>query len=248
MNKIDIRGVFFDNLNMDEALEICESRVREKEQCAVFTPNAEIVQLAHEDPNFKAVVNSADLIVPDGAGVVLASKILKKKLKEKVAGVELAENLISRSGKSGIKFFFYGSRPDAGEGKSVAEVAREKLLSKYPDAQIVGTSHGYIKEDGMEELIEKINSSGADCLFVCLGVPKQEKWICENREKLSPTLILGLGGSLDVFAGTVKRAPKIFVKLNLEWFYRLLKEPRRLMRMMSLPKFILSVIFSRKEG
>ncbi len=248
MNKINIKGVNFYNVSMDEAVSICEKSVEEKKQCVVFTPNAEIVQLASEDESFRTVVNSADLIVPDGAGVVLASKILKKPLKQKVAGIELGEKLISRSGKTGMKIFFYGSRPETAEGGSVAELAKRRLLEKYPDAHIVGTSDGYVKEEGMEALVEKINESGADCLFVCLGVPKQEKWIFENRSRLNSTLILGLGGSLDVFAGEVKRAPRIFIKLGLEWFYRLICEPWRLGRMMKLPKFLLSVIFSKKEG
>ncbi|MBQ9976463.1 MAG: WecB/TagA/CpsF family glycosyltransferase [Clostridia bacterium] len=246
MNKIDIRGVAFDNVTMDEAVEICEGFVRDGRQGVVFTPNSEIVQMTLEDEDFGRLVNSADLIIPDGAGVVLASKILKKKLRGKVAGVELAEKLVSRSGESGVKFFFYGSSPTAAEGRAVAEVAREKLLEKYPDAQIVGTNHGFVKEDGMDALVDKINESGADALFVCLGVPRQEKWICANRHRLNPKIIIGLGGSLDVFAGTVQRAPKIFIKLNLEWFYRLLKEPKRLGRMMKIPKFLISTVLSRK--
>ena len=247
MNKTEIRGVNFDNVTMEEAVAICEGFVKEGRQGIVFTPNAEIVQMTVENAEFKEIINSADLIVPDGAGVVLASKILKKNLKGKVAGVELAENLISRSGESGIKFFFYGSHPDKGDGVSVADTAKAKLLEKYPDANIVGTSHGYVKDDGMDALIEKINESGADALFVCLGVPRQEKWIAANRERLNPKIIIGLGGSLDVFAGTVMRAPRIFIKLNLEWFYRLLKEPWRLGRMMSIPKFLIATIFSKRK-
>ena len=143
MSKVNIRGVEFDNVTMDEAIEICEGFVRDSKQGVVFTPNAEIVQMTVENEDFRTLVNSAQLIIPDGAGVVLASKILKKRLKGKVAGVELAENLVKRSGESGIKFFFYGSSPDAGNGKSVAETAREKLLEKYPDARIVGKrQHG----------------------------------------------------------------------------------------------------------
>jgi N-acetylglucosaminyldiphosphoundecaprenol N-acetyl-beta-D-mannosaminyltransferase len=247
MSKVDIRGVQFDNVTMNEAVEICEGFVKDGRQGVVFTPNSEIVQMTLENPEFANIVNSADLIIPDGAGVILASKILKKSLREKVAGIELAERLVSRSGMSGMKFFFYGSSPDAADGKSVAEAAREKLLEKYPDAHIVGTAHGYIKEDGMDALIEQINSSGADALFVCLGVPKQENWIANNRTRLNPNLIIGLGGSLDVFAGTVKRAPEIFIKLNLEWFYRLIKEPRRIGRMMNIPKFLLTTIFSKRK-
>lgn len=247
MNKTEIRGVNFDNVTMEEAVAICEGFVKDGRQGVVFTPNAEIVQMTVENSEFREIVNSADLIIPDGAGVVLASKILNKNLKGKVAGVELAERLIAHSGESGIKFFFYGSHPDKCDGVSVADKARERLLEKYPDANIVGTSHGYVKDDGMDALIEKINESGADALFVCLGVPRQEKWIAANRERLNPKIIIGLGGSLDVFAGTVERAPKIFIKLNLEWFYRLLKEPWRLGRMMSIPKFLLSTIFSKRK-
>jgi N-acetylglucosaminyldiphosphoundecaprenol N-acetyl-beta-D-mannosaminyltransferase len=247
MSKIDIRGVLFDNVTKAEAVEICESFVKDGKQGVVFTPNAEIVQLSIENEEFRNIVNSAELTVPDGAGVVLVSKILKKNLREKVAGIELAESLVSRSGESGISFYFYGSGKDAGNSKTVAETARENLLKKYPDAKIVGTSHGYIKPDEYDTLIEDINNSGADALFVCLGVPKQEKWIFENREKLNPKIIMGLGGSLDVFAGCVKRAPKIFIKLNLEWFYRLIKEPKRLGRMMNIPKLILSTIFTKRK-
>ena len=246
MSKINIRGVMFDNVTMDEAVEICEGFVKTSRHGVVYTPNAEMVQMTVENEAFAKTVNSADLIIPDGAGVVLASKILKKNLKGKVAGVELAERLVARSGESGIKFFFYGSSPDAADGRAVAEVAREKLLEKYPDAHIVGTNHGYVKEDGMDALIEKINESGADALFVCLGVPRQENWIYANRDRLNPKIIIGLGGSLDVFAGTVQRAPKIFIKLNLEWFYRLIKEPWRLGRMMNIPKFLIATVFSKR--
>ena len=247
MNKVDIRGILFDNVTPEEATEICEGFVKSGKQGVVFTPNSEIVQMALENEEFAGLINSAELVIPDGAGVVLAGKILKKNLKGKVAGVELAERLVSRSNESGIRFFFYGASRDAGNGKSVADVAKERLLEKYPNALIVGTNDGYIKPEENDALIKKINETKADALFVCLGVPKQEKWICENRDRLNVKLIIGLGGSLDVFAGTVKRAPKIFIKLNLEWFYRLICEPKRLGRMMNIPKFILSTIFSKRK-
>ena len=246
MEKINIRGVNFDNVTPDEAIKAAEGYIERGEQCVVFTPNSEIVQMAIENEDFKNLINSAELIIPDGAGVVLASKILKKPLKGKVAGCEFAETLVKNSAEGKYKIFFYGSKPTTDEGLSVAELANKKMGERY-GFEASGTSHGYVKPDGYDELIEKINNSGADILFVCLGVPMQEKWIYENRNKLNCKLIVGLGGTLDVFAGTVKRAPKAFVKLNLEWFYRLLKEPRRIGRMMKLPKFIFGTIISKKE-
>ena len=250
MERINIRGVEFDNVDLNEALEYCEKLIDGYRQEAgasvrrIHTPNAEIVQMCVEHPEKRELINSADLIIPDGAGVVLAGKILKKRLtKGKVAGIELLEGLVRDSGKNGRKVFLLGSKPDAGNGKSVAETAREKLLEKYPDALIVGTHDGYFKDDAA--IIEEINASGADILAVCLGVPKQEEWMYAHKDELKTALAGGFGGSLDVFAGTVNRAPKFFIKLNLEWFYRLLKQPSRIGRMMKLPKFVFGSIKDR---
>ncbi len=244
MEKINIRGINFDNVTMDEALDKAVGYYNSGEQCVIFTPNSEIVQLGIEDHAISDMINSADLIIPDGAGVIMASKILKTPLKEKVAGVELAERLVEYSSKTGMRIFFYGSKPKTEASPSIADLAAEKLSQKYQGFQVCGTSDGYVKPDKYNELIEKINSSGTDCLFVCLGVPRQEKWICENRNRINAKIIIGLGGSLDVFSGNVKRAPKVFIKLRLEWFFRLLKEPYRIGRMMKLPKFIIGTIFS----
>lgn len=243
--KISIRGVNIDNVTMDEATETIDSFAASKSFHAVFTPNAEIVQLCVEDADINELVNSAHLIVPDGAGVVLASKILGKPLKAKVAGVELGERAIALSDEKGYRVFLLGGKP------GVAELAAVKLREKYPNFNLVGTSDGYFKKEGGESdaVIEKINAADADILFVCLGVPVQEKWIMANREKLSRVgLVMGLGGSLDSYAGTVKRAPKIFIKLGLEWFYRLIKEPKRIGRMMKLPKFVFGTIFYKLSG
>ena len=244
MDRINIRGVGFDNVNMEEALDRCAAFVAEGGNHTVHTPNAEIVQMCVEDPEKRALINSADLVIPDGAGVVLAAKILKKPLeKGKVAGIELCENLVRLSGANSWKIFMLGGKPDAGDGRSVARAAADKLLEKYPDALIVGTRDGYFKDDA--EVIAEINASGADLLFVCLGVPKQETWMAEHKSGLNVKLMGGFGGSFDVFAGTVKRAPAFFIKCNLEWFYRLIKEPRRIGRMMKLPKFIFGAVKDR---
>ena len=244
-NIINIRGVDINNVTLDEATDIIDGFAASKSFHAVFTPNAEIVQLCVENESIRTLVNSADLIIPDGAGVVLASKILKKPLKGKVAGVDLGKRAIALSEKRGYGVYFLGSKP------GVAELVAEKLREEYPGFKLVGTHDGYFAKEGAESdaVIEEIKATGADILFVCLGVPAQEKWIMANKEALSGIgLILALGGSLDSYAGTVKRAPEIFIKFNLEWFYRLIKEPKRIKRMMKLPKFVFGTVAAKLTG
>ncbi len=240
--KINIRGVNFLNVTLDEATEVGKEMLRGDKVCSVFTPNAEIVQLCIEQNEYYELYNSGDMVVADGAGVVKAAKILKKPLKGKVAGVELGERMLAYCAESGDGVFFLGSKP------TVADEAAKKMTEKYPSLKVVGTNDGYFKKEGEENeaVIEKINQSGAKLLFVCLGVPAQEKWIYANKDKLTTVrMCMGLGGSLDVYAGTVKRAPKIFIKLSLEWFYRLIKEPWRLGRMMKLPKFLIGTYIDK---
>lgn len=245
METIDVRGVRFNDISPDEALSEALSFIKtggrgDGSSAIIHTPNAEIVQLCVEKPEFYEVINGAELIVPDGSGVILAAKILKRPLKKgKVAGIELCERLIERSGAEGFSVYLLGGKP------GVAQTASERLHEKYPDCRIVGTHDGYFGEDSAS-VIAEINASGADFLAVCLGVPKQELWMREHRAELKVALMGGFGGSLDIFAGNSKRAPRIFIKLGCEWLYRLLKEPRRIGRMMKLPKFILGTIFSHR--
>lgn len=247
MNKINIRGVYFDDVDMNEAVARCDELINSSDTPhTVHTPNAEIVQLCIEKPEHYELINSASLIIPDGAGVILAAKLLKTPLtKGKVAGVELGDNLARLASEKGYSIFLLGGKPaNAEEGTPcVAEEAARKLAEKYPGLKVAGTNDGYFKDDAA--IIEKINASGADILYVCTGVPRQEKWMAAHRSELKVKLMLGLGGSLDIYSGMSKRAPKIFIKLGLEWLYRLLKEPWRLGRMMKLPKFVLGTLFSK---
>lgn len=244
MKKIAVRGLYFDNVTMTEALAFAENALQGEKLCTVFTPNAEIAQMCVEDESLGALINRADLLLPDGAGVVMASKILDTPLREKVAGIDFAAGVLALCEKEGASVFFLGGKP------GIAEKAKEKLLERFPALRIVGTNDGYFQKTGAENeaIIEKINESGASVLFVCLGAPAQEKWLFENGDKLkSIRLAAGLGGTLDVFAGEVKRAPKFFIDAKLEWFYRLMKEPRRLGRMMKLPKYIFGAIREKKK-
>lgn len=238
--RISVLGVGFDSVTLNEAIDVAYGFAQGNETRRIVTPNSEIVYMAREDEALKGILNSSDLVIPDGIGVVYASKILKTPLKGKVAGIELGEGLIKKLSDGSAGIFFLGAKP------GVADLAAKNLSEKYPGIKISGTADGYFKDS--DAVIEKINASGAKVLFVCLGAPKQELWMAENAQKLNVSLTLGLGGSLDVFAGTVERAPKIFIKLGLEWFYRLIKEPWRIGRMMSLPKFLLTVIFKGRKG
>ncbi|MBQ2766061.1 MAG: WecB/TagA/CpsF family glycosyltransferase [Clostridia bacterium] len=245
--KIVIRGVGVDNVTLEDAANICKGFV-EAPDClgrAVFTPNSEIIQACVEDESLYSVINRADLVTPDGIGVIYASKILKRPLKAKCAGYELGLEMVKYSNESGAKIFFLGGKP------GIAEAAKAKLLETYPNANIVGTHDGYFKKEGEENdaVISEINAAAPDILYVCLGVPVQEKWILANRERLtSVKLCLALGGSLDGYSGNVKRAPKIFINLGLEWFYRLICQPSRIGRMMKLPKFLFGVVWFRISG
>lgn len=235
--KVNIRGIMFDNITQKEGEAIIEDMLSQRDgrAYAVYTPNAEIAQACIESENLCDIINSAELILPDGVGVIKAANILGTPLKEKVAGIEFGEKTLKIAARLGKKVFFLGGKP------GVAEEAAKKMCEKYEGLEICGTCDGYFKKSGEESdtAVKKINDSGADVLFVCLGFPAQEKWIYENREKFCGVrMCLALGGSLDVYAGNVKRAPDIFIKLGLEWFYRLIKDPKRIGRMMKLPKYL----------
>ena len=238
--KTDVLGVQYDNVTMEEALQIGRQLLQGEKAAYCVTPNAEMAYEALHDQDFCALLNGADLVLPDGAGVVLGAKILKTPLKQKVAGIEFAQNLLPILAETGSKLYLLGSKP------GVAVLAAEKMLQKHPTLQICGMQDGYFQDE--EAVIAKINEAEADVLYVCLGAPKQEKFMQRHQADLKVKLMIGLGGTLDGIAGTVKRAPKWMIKLQLEWLYRLIKQPKRLGRMMRLPKFVFAAVKKRMKG
>ncbi len=238
--KTDIMGLQFDNITMEEALDAAKALLQGEHAARVVTPNAEIAYEALHDENTRTLLNSAELMLPDGAGVVLASKILKTPLKQKVAGVDFADGLLGVLETTGQSLYLLGSKPGIGE------LAAQKMMQKHPRLRIAGIADGYFQDEA--PVIDKINASGADVLFVCLGAPKQEQFMARHQKALHVKLMAGLGGSLDSFAGTVKRAPKWMIRLNLEWLYRLIKEPKRFKRMLRLPKYLWAVVCKRIRG
>lgn len=236
---VTVLGVHIDKITAADALAKAEEMVRTTGVSMIVTPNPEIVMAGYQDPSFRDILNQADLCTPDGIGVVYASRMLKDPVPERVAGFDLTVGLLKSIAKTGEGVFLFGAKP------GVAERAKANLEATYQGLQVVGCRDGYFKPEEEPEIIEQINQSGAKLLLVCLGAPKQEKWMYQNRDKLKVNLCMGVGGALDVFAGEVKRAPEIFIKCNLEWFYRLLKQPSRIGRFAALPKFIYTV---KKEG
>lgn len=243
MDKINVRGVIFDNVTLSEASEKAFAAFENKSSAPfiIFTPNSEIVQACVEEPALFDIINSASMIIPDGAGVVLASKILKTPLKEKVAGSDLSFILLEKLNQTGGRLFLLGAKPE------IVEKAAANLKEKYKNLIVCGYNHGFFDLGGAEsnQVIEKINASSPDALFVCFGAPKAEKWIHANKDKLNAKLIIGLGGMIDNYAGVVKRAPRIMIKMNLEWLYRLIKQPSRFGRMKKIPVFLFGCIKQR---
>ncbi|AEF16478.1 glycosyl transferase, WecB/TagA/CpsF family [Thermoanaerobacterium xylanolyticum LX-11] len=235
-----IFDVPIDKVNMKQAVDTVEKFLSEDRLHMVATPNAEIVMMAQKDPEYKEILNKTDLNVPDGSGVIFASKIYKEELPERVAGFDLMMELIKVASAKKYKIYLLGAKSD------VVKAAYLNLKRQYSEIDIVGFHDGYFSKDDEDEIIHDINEKNTDLLFVALGAPKQEKWIYENRNKLKAKVAIGVGGSFDVIAGKVTRAPEIYRKLGLEWFYRLLKEPWRYKRMMALPKFAVKVLFSKK--
>lgn len=230
--KVNIHGIMIDNVTMEEALCCVLDMLSKDGAKKVFTPNAEIIMQANRDKSLSSILNSGDLVVADGAGVVLASKILNKRLKQKVSGVDLVKQIFINTDRRPTSFFIFGGKPN------VAEQASINILSEFPRANIVGFRNGYFSDEDVPEIIRQINASKAEVLLVGLGAPKQEKWISEYANELKCKVIIGVGGTIDVFAGTAKMAPEFMRKAGLEWLYRLCKEPRRYKRMLDLPRFM----------
>jgi N-acetylglucosaminyldiphosphoundecaprenol N-acetyl-beta-D-mannosaminyltransferase len=238
---VNILGVNVDKVTFPEALSVAEDLLRTDGVSSIFTPNPEIVMQAKEDKELCEILNKAELCTADGIGVVYGSRILGDPVPERVAGFDLACALLEKTAKTKEGVFLFGAKP------GVAEQAKTNLENKYPGIVISGTNDGYFKDEDEDEIVEKINKSGAKLLLVCLGAPKQEKWIAKHKHNLNVNLCMGVGGTLDVLAGTVHRAPEIFIRLNLEWAYRFIKNPSRIGRFAALPRFVAEVIKTKKK-
>lgn len=243
-----ILDVPVDMVDKNETMDIFKKLMSEETCSMIVTPNSEIIVNAAKDPELKRVIEEADLIIPDGVGLVYASRIMGIPLKERVTGIDFLDSILAWLEETGQSIFFLGSKPGDGTDPGIAEQAAQKMKEKYPGLLVAGTHHGYFKEPDERGIVDAINASGADFLCVAMGSPRQEKFVSAHRSELRVKGCIGVGGSLDVWAGTLKRAPEFYQKHGLEWLYRLIQEPSRYKRMAALPLFMIKVVISRFRG
>ena len=239
VSKVEILGVTVDSLTMTEAVSRVEGFIANKKPALIATANAEMIMNATRDEELKNILNGADMVVPDGEGTVWAAHQLGCDMPERVAGYDLAQELLRISPSKGYRVYFFGSAP------GVADKAKAKAEELYPGIEICGTRNGYFSEDDEHQIIEDIKAAKPDILLVALGVPKQEKWLSKYKDVLGVPVNIGVGGTLDVMAGVMERAPLWMQKAKLEWLFRGLKQPSRIGRLMALPRFVFKVLGSK---
>lgn len=240
-DKIDILGVNVDSVTMAQAVAQVQDYMDEKKNVLIATANAEMIMRATHDEELRHILNEAALVVPDGAGTVWAAHHLGYEMPERVAGFDLAQELMRIAPGKKQRIFFFGSAP------GVAEKAKAKAEELYPGIEIVGVRNGYFSADDEPEIIAEIKAAKPDLLLAALGVPKQEKWLYQHRDELGVPVSIGVGGTLDVMAGVMKRAPLWMQKAKLEWLFRGALQPKRAGRLMALPKFVLKVHASKNK-
>jgi len=244
MNKVRILDVPFSNLSMDETVNALHARLNggESRLFHLITANPEIVMAARKDAGLKTILEEADMITADGIGVVKAAKWFGENIPERVTGYDLLLRLLELGNLENWSFYFLGADEETNR-KAV-----ETIQQQYPGVIIAGRQHGFFKPEDESRILEEIAEARPTFLIIALGAPRAERWIYTHKSKLPVQLAMGVGGSLDVIAGKVKRAPAIWQKLNLEWMYRLLSQPSRWRRQLVLPLFVLTCLKERKKS
>ncbi len=232
-------GIRVDNISLNYAITQVQHWINKgTDHCMIVTPDALAALRSRTDARYRRIVRNAALVLPDGAGLIAALKLLHTPIQERIPGVEFTEHICKRAAYEGWGIWFLGGAP------GVADEASKKLAERYPGLNISGTRNGYFNESETEDICAEIRSSGAKVLFVGLGVPKQEYWLDENLALTGAAVGMGIGGTMDVISGKLARAPKIWQKLCLEWLYRTLQEPWRWRRILKLPVFAFFVMLT----
>ena len=238
MKKENILGINVLNIDYQSLERELNNDIKKHKQSFIVAINPEKILKARKDKKLKEILNAANYAIPDGIGVIYASKLRKGNIRKRITGIDTMDMLCELSVKNSYKIFLYGSQ------KEILEKAKKQLEIKYPNIQIVGYVNGYEKDNDI--IIKKINNCRPDIVFVALGSPKQEYWIYTYMTKTNAIIFQGVGGSFDVISGKVKRAPKRMQRMGLEWLYRLFKEPKRFFRQLKLIKFALLVLLNKK--
>lgn len=234
MKKESYLGVTVCNIDMNEAIQEINKIIEIRKPSFVVAINPEKIMKSEKDKQLLGLLNSAAIQIPDGIGVVVASRLKGGSIRKRVTGIDLMYGICANAAKKGHRIYLLGAKP------GVAEQAGEILKKRYQGLSIVGIKDGYFKDSN--EVISDIKSVKPDILLVAMGSPKQEYWITKHMEELEVPLLMGVGGSFDVTCGNIKRAPAWMCRTGLEWLYRLIKEPWRFKRMLVLPQFLLKVI------
>ncbi|WLD92991.1 WecB/TagA/CpsF family glycosyltransferase [Alkalihalobacillus sp. AL-G] len=232
--KQEILGVSVSDLTYESLINNIDKDINENKKSFIVAVNPEKIMKAQNSPELKTLLNSATYQIPDGIGVIIASKLKKGTITNRITGIDLMMRICLYASNNKKRIFLYGAKP------GVAEEAKERLEETFPGVQIVGTQHGYEADE--DKVIEQINNVNPDILFVAMGSPNQENWIIRNMGRLQVNIFQGVGGSFDVICGNTKRAPKSFRNLGLEWLYRLITEPQRFKRQLALPKFLYKIL------
>lgn len=240
MEKVNILGIEVDNLTQDEALKKLINFIEERNFHLIFTVNSENATKVLENKSFFEIIKKADLIIPDGIGIIIASKILKKPLKERIPGIDISYKLMEVADKKGYKIVLIGGK------EGISERAKENLKKIFKNLDILKTYSGYFNQDEEEKIVSEIEKLKPDILLVGMGAEKQEKWIWKHRDRFKNIgVCIGVGGTLDIWAGEKKRAPIFIQKMGFEWLYRVLIEPKRFFRIIKIFRFIFKVFIER---
>lgn len=239
LDHISLLGVKIHRVDMDGTLALVRDFVESGKPHIIVTADASSVMCAQRDTEFQYLVNAADLVTPDGFGVIKAASVLGSPLIERVSGVEIAKEMCRMSAEEGFSIYFLGAAP------GVAELAAQNLKARFPSLNVAGVHDGYFRPEQDAEIVEQVKASGAQALLVAMGIPRQEKFIYDNLSKLGVCVAMGVGGSFDVFSGKVKRAPMWFQNHGLEWLYRLAKNPSKIKKAACLPRFAALVLCRR---
>ena len=238
---VRILGIDIDNIDVEEAGKITKDLIENSNKsCKVIVaPNTEFIMMAQKDEEFYNILRGADLATPDSVGVLIGGKLQKKPFKQRIPGQMYFRKVLEVGEKEGWTFYLLGGKDD------VPALATENIKKLYPNIKIVGYHEGFFKEDSEESVIEEINKLKPNVLFVAMGAPLQEKWIQKHKDELQVDVAAGQGGTFDYEAGKIKRAPVIFQKLGIEWFWRLMLQPSRFFRMLVLPIYLMKIVFTK---
>ncbi|HSH24022.1 MAG TPA: WecB/TagA/CpsF family glycosyltransferase [Massilibacterium sp.] len=240
VERVSILSIPFANLSFDEFTSLLFERMQTKTKTFVVTANPEIVMYANAHESYKQMITQADFIVPDGIGIIKAANTLKTPLKERVTGYDTTIRLLEKMNEAKLSVYVLGGKEE------VLEKAVQTIESDYPNVSIAGCHHGYFDWED-KTIAADIKKTKPDLILVALGFPRQEQWIYEHFDMFDRGVFIGVGGTIDVLAGTVERAPMFWQKIHLEWLYRLLKQPSRWKRMLAIPKFLMAINKEKKR-